>query len=243
MFLEERYEKIIECVELSGRATVKELAKKFEVTEDCIRKDLRMLENRGSIKRVHGGAIYQREHNKVKKVNERIEINSEQKKKIAIKASELIYEDDVIFLDVSTINLEIAKILSNKNMHITIITNMIEIVMKLKNSSNIRIILIGGEFNKKAEATMGTEADRYIKKFTCDKSFIGVCGVNLESGYISSSDLEDGNTKKTIMECSNKIYLVMEEEKFNYDEFYKFANVNEITSIITENHILEGDLL
>lgn len=243
MFLEERYEKIVECVDVSGRATVKELATKFKVTEDCIRKDLRVLESRGKLKRVHGGAILQRGHYDLKRVEERKDINILQKKKIASKAIDLINEGDVVFLDISTINLEIAKLLLSKNISITVITNMLEIALELRESLDIRIIIVGGEFNKQIEGTSGAEADRYIRKFTFDKSFIGACGVNLEGGYISTLDLEDGNTKKTIIECSTKSYLVMEDEKFNYDEFYKFANLNEITSIITESKILEGDIL
>ena len=66
MFLEERYEKIIELLEKKGRVTVKELSQAFNVTEDCIRKDLRELENRGNLKRVYGGAMIQRNHSDIK---------------------------------------------------------------------------------------------------------------------------------------------------------------------------------
>ena len=116
---------------------------------------------------------------------------------------------------------------------------MIEIVLELKRNKNIKIILIGGEFNKEVEAIVGAAADRYIRKFTYDKAFIGLCGINKETGYISTVNLEDGNTKKTIIECSNRNYLVMENEKFNYDEFYKFATLDEITGIITEGGIVK----
>ena len=71
MFLEERYEQIVKCIESEGRVTVKALADKFKVTEDCIRKDLRVLESRGKLKRVYGGAIIQRSHNDIKPLDER----------------------------------------------------------------------------------------------------------------------------------------------------------------------------
>lgn len=237
MFLEERYEKIVELVNLNGRVTVKDLAKQFEVSEDCIRKDLRGLENMNKLKRVYGGAIINRSHNDIKPVDERKNINIEIKKKIAGNAMKLIEEGDIIFLDVSTNNLEIAKELRESGMKITVVTNMIEIVMLLKKCSNIKVITVGGEFNVEVGAVIGAAADRYIKNFTYDKSFIGVCGINMESGYISTLNLEDGNTKKTIIECSNRSYLVSEDEKFNYDEFYKFARIEEITAIITQNSI------
>lgn len=235
MFLEERYERILEKVELEGRVKVKDLAKEFNVTEDCIRKDLRELENRQKLKRVYGGAIMQRTHQDIKSIEERKNINIDKKKNIAINAVNLINEGEFIFLDTSTINIEICKELIKSNKKVTVVTNMIEILFELKNSTNIKGICVGGEFNKEVGAIVGAAADRYIKKFIYDKSFIGVCGINKESGFISTIALEDGSTKKTIIECSNKSYLVMEKEKYNYDEFYKFARIDDIDGIITED--------
>lgn len=237
MFLQERYTKIIEQVNLNGRVTVKDLSVQFGVSEDCIRKDLRELENRNELKRVYGGAIVNRNHSDIKTVDERKNINIEIKKKIAENALQLIEEGDIIFLDTSTINLEISKKIKKRCMKITVVTNMIEIVLELKKCIATRVITVGGQFNVEVGAVVGAAADRYIKQFTYDKSFIGVCGINKESGYVSTINIEDGNTKKTIIECSNKSYLVMEDEKYNYDEFYKFASIDEIAGIITQNKI------
>ncbi len=237
MFLQERYTKIIEQVNLNGRVTVKDLSVQFGVSEDCIRKDLRELENRNELKRVYGGAIVNRNHSDIKTVDERKNINIEIKKKIVENALQLVEEGDIIFLDTSTINLEISKEIKKRCMKITVVTNMIEIVLELKKCIATRVITVGGQFNVEVGAVVGAAADRYIKQFTYDKSFIGVCGINKESGYVSTINIEDGNTKKTIIECSNKSYLVMEDEKYNYDEFYKFASIDEIAGIITQNKI------
>ncbi|MHC1748720.1 MAG: DeoR/GlpR family DNA-binding transcription regulator [Cellulosilyticaceae bacterium] len=238
MFLEERYEKIVERVELEGRVTVKALAKEFKVTEDCIRKDLRELESREKLKRVYGGAIIQRAHQEIKTIEERKNINIDMKQKIAKNAISLIKDHEIIFLDTSTNNLEIAKALNNEKKKLTIITNMIEIVFEVKKNPNIRLICVGGEFNHEVGAIVGSAADRYIKNFTYDIAFIGACGINQELGYISTANLEDGATKKSIIESSKRSYLVTEKEKFNYDEFYKFADLEEITGIITEEGLL-----
>ena len=237
MFLQERYTKIIEQVNLNGRVTVKDLSVQFGVSEDWIRKDLRELENRNELKRVYGGAIVNRNHSDIKTVDERKNINIEIKKKIVENALQLVEEGDIIFLDTSTINLEISKEIKKRCMKITVVTNMIEIVLELKKCIATRVITVGGQFNVEVGAVVGAAADRYIKQFTYDKSFIGVCGINKESGYVSTINIEDGNTKKTIIECSNKSYLVMEDEKYNYDEFYKFASIDEIAGIITQNKI------
>lgn len=238
MFLEERYERIIEKIQLEGRVRVKDLAKDFNVTEDCIRKDLKELENRSKLKRVYGGAIINRTHEDIKTIEERRNINIDEKKKIAKNAADLVNNGEIIFLDTSTNNLEIAKELYKSNKKIVVITNMLEIVFELRNNSNIKVISVGGEFNNEVGAIVGAAADRYIRNFTYDKAFIGVCGINKETGFISTVNLEDGLTKKTIIECTNKSYLVMEKEKFNYDEFYKFAKLDEIEGIVTEDEII-----
>lgn len=241
MFLEERYEKIIEEIDIKGRATVKELSKKFNVTDDCIRKDLRELENRGKLKRVHGGAIPKKIQYDFKRLDERRDVNSDKKKLIAQRAVDLIKDGEIIFLDISTINIEIAKLIARKDFDITVITNMLEIALELKQSKKVRTILIGGEFHKRAEGILGSEAERNIRRFTLNKSFIGICAVNRVTGFISSLDIEDGNIKKSIIESSKDTYLVMESDKFDYDEFYKFSSLDEITGIITETNILEGE--
>ena len=238
MFLEERYEKIIKKIESDGRVAVKSLAVEFDVTEDCIRKDLRELEKQGKLKRVYGGAIAARAHLVVKGIDERRNINLDKKKKIAQKAVELIEDEDIIFLDTSTINLEIAKRLEETGKRVTVVTNMIEVLLELKKSTHVKLICVGGQFNPDVGAGVGAAADRYIKNFIYDKAFIGVCGINKETGSISTLLLEDGTTKKTIMECSTQSYLVMEKKKFQYDEFYKFATLDDITAIITEDDVM-----
>ncbi len=106
---------------------------------------------------------------------------------------------------------------------------MPQVVDKLNDSNeNITIIIVGGEFNKRVGAMIGAFTNQYISQFTFDKSFIGVCGINEETGNISTLFMEDGATKKTIIDNSNKSYLVMEEEKYNYDEFYKFAKLEDV---------------
>ncbi len=237
MFLEERYEKILTTLEEEGRVKVKELAKSFQVTEDCIRKDLKELEARGKLKRVYGGAIVKRTHNDIKSIDERQNINLAAKKAIASKAVNLIKNDDIIFLDTSTINIEIAKILSNKDLKITVVSNMVEIILELRKNYSIKTICIGGEFNKEVGAIVGSAANKYIENFSFDKAFIGVFGVNLENKTLSTINIEDGTTKKTIIECSNKSYVVMESEKLNYDEFYKFAFFKDIDGIISEEDL------
>ncbi|MBR1859116.1 MAG: DeoR/GlpR transcriptional regulator, partial [Selenomonadaceae bacterium] len=81
MFLEERQEKILELLEENGKVLVKELAEKFSVTEDSIRKDLAALEQDGKLKRTYGGAVVIREKLHVAEAIKRRTLDVEAKRK------------------------------------------------------------------------------------------------------------------------------------------------------------------
>ena len=105
MLQQERHEQILARLNTEGKVKVKELANDFEVTEDCIRKDLTALEKEGLLKRIHGGAMQVRKNLHAYHVDERMSVRLSQKKIIAKKAVELIEENTVIFLGISTVNL------------------------------------------------------------------------------------------------------------------------------------------
>ena len=236
MFLEERYSKILDMLQADGRVSVKNLAATFNVTEDCIRKYLKELEMLGKLKRVYGGAIpiTTTSHSHISNVWERKSINLDSKIVIAKKSLNLINDGDTIFLDASTTNLEIAKLLSHTQLSLSVITNMADILMILGKHATIKLISIGGMFSSVIGGTMGSEAIHQIHSYNIDKAFIGVCGINVNEQYLSTPDLDDGHTKHAIITQASETYLVMEEEKFNYIELYKFNTLDNIQGIITE---------
>ena len=147
MLQQERHEQILARLNTEGKVKVKELANDFEVTEDCIRKDLTALEKEGLLKRIHGGAMQVRKNLHAYHVDERMSVRLSQKKIIAKKAVELIEENTVIFLGISTVNLELAKCIYQKNISLTIITNMIDIMQLFRHGEHkVNLIFIGGTF-------------------------------------------------------------------------------------------------
>ena len=57
VFADERQARIAELVSVRGRARIGELSKLLGVTEPTVRKELRVLQERGLLKRTHGGAL------------------------------------------------------------------------------------------------------------------------------------------------------------------------------------------
>ena len=97
MFTEERHVAIEQCLREKGKVKVKELSEKFQVSEDCIRKDLKTLENAGRLKRTYGGAILSQDYPLERDVIDRRNYHLDKKKIIAEKAVKLINSNETIF--------------------------------------------------------------------------------------------------------------------------------------------------
>lgn len=235
MFAEERLDQILNILNTEGKIKVKNLSQHFKVTEDCIRKDLKQLENLGSLKRTYGGAIKVRESTYQYDTLDRIETDVDSKTKIAKKAFDLIKNRETIFLDLSTINMLIAKLLAQSNKRITVVTNMLEIINILSSpDNNITVIATGGLLNKNLNGFAGATAINFIEKYKFDISFIGSCGIDVFDKSITTFEIEDGLTKTSIIQSSKKTFLVMQHKKFNTDGNYKFSNIESINGIITD---------
>lgn len=234
LFANERLEEIVKTLNIEGKVVVKDLSAKFNVTEDCIRKDLKVLENEKLLKRTYGGAVPIRKTALNVTIDKRITVNTKSKELIASKAFELIEDNETIFLDISTTNIILARLLASSFKNITVITNMVDIVSSFSECSHSKVICCGGVYNNKIDGFTGSVTIESIQKYKVDKAFIGSCGVNIFDKSVTTFDAEDGNTKKAIMSSGKQVYLVMDNSKFYFDGIYKFASLYDISTIITE---------
>ncbi len=234
MFTEERLDAIIQCLHQDGKVRVKNLSEQFQVTEDCIRKDLKVLENSGKLKRTYGGAILSQDYPLERDVIDRRTYNEDKKIIIAKKAADLIKDHETIFLDISTTNIKLAEILVETRKRLVVVSNMIDILQILAKSSTITPIGTGGTMYRTVNGFMGAATIEVIKQYSFDRAFIGSCGVDMVDQSITTLGVEDGLTKKAALQSSRHKYVVMERDKFYFNDSYKFAHFDDINGIITD---------
>jgi DeoR family transcriptional regulator of aga operon len=239
VFQEERLEKIIALLEKEDRLVTKNLPEILNTTSVTIRKDIAILEQRGLLKRTHGGAIKPRKLFHGLALNEKEKLNLEEKIRIAKKAAKLIFEGDTIILDSGSTTSFIAKEIKQMK-GITVITNAINIVSILLNS-DIDVILIGGSLLKETSTLVGPLADDVLRKLSADKLFIGVDGIDFEVGLTTPNILE-ANTSRVMMEMSGEIILVVDASKFGRRSLGVISKVSEVNSIITTKKLSENEL-
>lgn len=239
MFTEERLEQIIIILNKNGRVNVKELSEIFKVSEGMIRKDLQRLEREGFLKRTYGGAILNREIAKISPITARMNVNQSSKEIIAKKAFDLIEDGEVVFLEPSSINFLLAKLIANSNKKLTLITNMALIPPLFNDNETVKLICIGGVYDNKSGGVLGSEVIKSVSKYFFNKGFLGSSGVNLNTNSVGAANLEDGNVKELIVSNSKEVFLLVEKDKFNIDSTYKFAALEDFHAIITDSDITD----
>lgn len=234
MLQKERHNQILAKLNLEGQVRVKDLSKDFHVTEDCIRKDLTILEKENKLKRIHGGAMQVRMNLHTIHVDERKDIRVEEKRMIAQKAVELIKPGTTVFLGVSTVTLEIAKLIYQRDLNVIVVTNMIDIMKIFTQDCMAQLIFIGGGLNRAKDGFIGSITIDQIRKYKFDMSFIGVVGIDIHDGQVTTYDVNDGLTKKEVLRSSKQSYMVAESAKFDLDGNYVFADIGDFHGYICE---------
>ena len=236
MFASERHQMIFDQLQMHGKVLVKDLSKQFNVSEDCIRKDLKQLEFQGKCKRAYGGATL-RESSVDHNVFERKDKDIAAKKEVAKKAFDVLENGETIFLDVSTTNILVAQLLAESDKKLIVISNMIEILQVLAKNSNLTVIGTGGSVNLELNGFIGSVTMAMLSKHNFSKCFIGTTGIDYETNQLTTFDMDDGFIKETVINNSEKSYILMENKKFGMLGTYKYIDIDTIDYIISNDKI------
>jgi DeoR/GlpR family transcriptional regulator of sugar metabolism len=239
VFQEERLEKILSLLDQGNRLVTKDLPEMFNTTSVTIRKDLAILEQRGLLKRTHGGAIRTKQLFPGLALTEKEKINQEEKMRIAKKAAKLISDGDTIILDSGSTTSLIAKEIKDRK-DITVITNAINIANVLLHS-DIEVILIGGSLIKETSTLVGPLADDSLRKISADKLFLGVDGIDFEVG-MTTPNIYEAQTSRVMMDVSGEVILVVDASKFGRRSLGVISQVSDIDSIITTKKLSEEEI-
>lgn len=232
MFEEERQIRIMN--ELSEQRTmlVADLAAILGVSPSTVRRDLSSMEEKGLVKRTHGGAMIVEETDANLSYVVRSAHNVKLKANIARCAAAQVKDGDVVLLNSSSITSLMPRYLSAKN--ITVITNALDIAQQLKDRPACVLILLGGMYLKNAQTIEGPSTVNQLLTMKYDKAFIGVNGVDLDFGLSTASELEAA-TKIAAIGQAKESFCLCEHTKFGKSALYKLCPLETIHCIITDD--------
>lgn len=231
-----RKNKIKEIITEKKSATVAELAKLFNITEETIRRDLSQLESEGFLKRIYGGAYIEDIVQSDLDVRLREKIMVKDKEIIANECARIIMDGNSIFLDASTTSLYIATKIKNKK--ITVITNSLKIANLLSDSESVRLLLVGGILDSSSLSFVGKNTENDMRQYFVDKAFISCRSIHLKTG-ITDSNEQQAEVRKLALQHSNHTYLVVDHTKFNKTSFALIGRIDEIDTVVVNKPLPE----
>ena len=194
------------------------------------------MEGRHLLKRAYGGAVLAESQHPghTNAVSSRKEKNLKEKQRIAKKAVKLIKDGDVVFLDTSTTNLELAREIIRTKRQVTVVSCMLDIANVFAAGGSTGFILLGGEFNRSQIGFLGNLTLSMMENFRFDLCFMGVVGADVMENAITTYVPEDGAMKQSAISKSRRSYLMMETKKFDFQANYVFADFTQIDGVICE---------
>ncbi|MFK4759373.1 DeoR/GlpR family DNA-binding transcription regulator [Microbacterium sp. ZW T5_45] len=205
-------------VEHSGQVTVADLAEHFDVSIDTIRRDLDQLDKEGVLIRTHGGAVSASERQlKDRALDVRLQMQTEEKEKIARLAAGLIDDGSVVMLNAGTTTLALARALRNHR-DLTIATNNLRIPAEISPSAFRDLYVFGGAVRSITQATTGPvtftmTAGGPEVDLRCDLALIAVGAVD-NAGY-STSNLGDAAMMSEMIQRAERTAILADSSKFN----------------------------
>ena len=236
MLVGQRRNRIIELLKENHSISVSDLCEILEASEATIRRDLSILENSGKLERTHGGAIY----NESNRINIEDVLSSREgkflleKKFIAKKAFDLLENHDTIVLDAGTTTYELAYLIGQSNLHLTIVTNSMIVFKELAKNPNVELIILGGKVRTNTLASVGSAAVELMQRLFVDKAFLGTNGISLIEGF-TTTDMDEAGIKRAMIQSSKQRIIIADNSKFNKVYINQFAPVSMVDVIVTDN--------
>lgn len=239
----ERRNKILDLVNKQDSVLVVDLSNEFSISEVTIRADLRLLEERGLVTRFHGGAakpvisVVEGDNQEIG-LEERYQLASDPKIRIAQAAATLIEEGMTVILDSGSTTMLIAEALI-KMENITVITNNLPAAYALSENKDITLVVIGGTLRHKTHSMHGTIAERSLQGISADVMFVGADGIDTTNGITT---FNEGYSISSVMAATaHKVVAVLDSSKFNRRGFNQVLPMTKIDCLITDEGICAKD--
>ena len=232
----ERHKYILDKLNKYGFVRITDVANELGVTKVTIRKDVKILESKGLLYKVHGSARPANPHVADLDVHVKDNINRDAKRLIAQRAVELLDDNDsIIIASGSTIYSFAEEIMWH---HLNIVTPFLRLGVLLNEAENVNVVQLGGTVHKKSLSVLGEEASRSLDDCICSKLFFGVDGIDLEHG-ITTSTLDEAKLTRKMMKASSQNIVLADSSKFGQRGFGRICALEDIDVIITDDGIPE----
>lgn len=232
--MNKRQSQILDLLTQNKKLKVTELSDVLNVSQVTIRKDLSALEDSGIIVREHGYAKL----NESDDINNRLAYHYDIKQKIAEKAVESIEDGETVMIESGSCCALVALEIAKTKKDVTLITNSAFIADYIRKTGNVRIILLGGEYQEESQVMVGPITRKYAEGFFVDKLFVGTDGFTRETGFTGNDYMRSEAVKDMAKQASNVI-VVTDSVKFQQKGVVSLLDTKKVSYVYTDSNIPE----
>lgn len=235
MYATERQQLIERLLADDGRVAVVDLAARFDVTTETVRRDLAALEGAGALRRVHGGAVSpERTSTSEPSVAERSLRHSEAKERIARRAlAALPAGAGSIYLDAGTTTAALAVLMAQSSPSgREVVTHSMTIAHSLAGVSGVGLTAIGGRVRGLTAAAVGSDTVAAIGRLRPDVAFLGANGITVGAG-LTTPDPEEAAVKRAVVAGARRVIVLADADKFEAELLVSFAELSDLDVVVT----------
>jgi len=241
MYAEERQQAIAALVARSGRLSVAELADKFEVTTETVRRDLSVLDRAGLVRRVHGGVVPASALSVLEQaVTDRDRANAEEKDRIAAAALRLVPANGSVLLDAGTTTARLAGLLP-LDQQLDVVTHAVPIAARLAGHPAVGLHLLPGRVRATTQAAVGEDTVEALRRLRTDVAFLGTNGFSPDHGF-STPDHSEAAAKRAMIAAAQKVVMLADSSKIGREHTVRFAELGDIDVLVTDGAISDRDV-
>ncbi len=231
MLVEERRQHVLDLIVRQGFVSLANLARSLSVSESTLRRDLDYWEERGLVKRFHGGAMAAADCSGLPSLDERVDRQTNEKQAIARAAVERIRDGDAILIDGGTTTIEVARLLVGRRLQI--VTNSLPIAQLFSNSRETDLVMLGGYIYPRTGVALGPMLIRMLDDVHVQQMLMSVGGITAKGLFNSNMLLVDA--ERRMMRCADEVVVLADHAKFGRQALAHLCELGAIDTLVTDS--------
>jgi DeoR/GlpR family transcriptional regulator of sugar metabolism len=236
--IEDRRAKEAELIAQKGFMSLAELIQNLDVSESTIRRDLEVLEEQGTIRRTHGGAVYVKDTSALHLAfSDRETSAAAEKQAIAKAVAELIPAGRTILINGGTTCYQVAREIAGRRLNV--VTNSLPIAALLSGDVATEVTLIGGYVYPRTGVALGRMAEQQLEGLRASQLILSCAALNPQGAFNPNQMMVD--VERRMMEAADEVILAVDHTKLDSRSVVKLCDLDEIDVIVTDAGLVEGN--
>lgn len=226
----ERRDQILLELKLRPHVRISEMAERFGVSTETVRRDMDKLSEDGLIERAHGGATASGHY---PDFHQRSQDRLEERTAIGRRAVELVRPGDTVMIDSGSTTVQLARFLAYAETPCTVVTNSLTVALTLGQSPAAEVILCPGDYLASEAAVVGTDTIEYLARYRVDRCMIGASG--LTRAGITETVRGFAAVKRAMLAACEVSHLLIDSDKFGRSGLSRVGPLSDLVSVVTDS--------